>query len=193
MDVNSLLDRVRRHTNHIYVDTFHMIDLMNDAQNQLVEGAKLRGVQTITLVPGTDEYALPSDFKSPGNLVDTTDDCYVEYSLVDIATNESGYAIEGGNIYIKPIPQASRTLSHYYYKYAQQMGDVADTPEIDSNYHDLLAIYAAGMILMLPELAGTDKGLADRYLKRWEDGKTNFFRDMQRKNKATRGKVVNNW
>lgn len=193
MDLNALLDRVRRHTNHVYPDTFHMIDLMNDAQNQLIEGAKLRGVQTITLVPGTSVYPIPSDFKSPGNLVDTTDESYVEYALVDIATNEFGYAIENGNIHIKPVPQAERTLTHYYYKYAQPMELSTDTPEIDSNYHDLLAVYAAGMILLLPQLSGQDKSLADRYLGRWEAGKQNFFQDMQRKNKATRGKVVNIW
>lgn len=193
MDLNALLDRVRRHTNHIYSDTYHMIDLLNDAQNQLVEGSKLRGVQTVTLIAGTDEYALPSDFKSPGNVIDTTDDAYVEYPLVDITSNESGYAIESGSIYIKPKPQAARTLTHYYYKYAMPMENATDTPEIDSNYHDLLAFYAAGMILSLPQLAGADTRLADRLLGRWADGKANFFKDMQRKNKATKGRVVNQW
>lgn len=178
----------------MYTDKYYMTDLINDAQNQLVEIAKLRGVQTIEVVQGVDSYALPENFKAPGTLIDTTEEnCNVTYELVDITENRFGYAIENGNIVIKPIPQRNRTLTHYYYKYATQLYNPGDVPEIDPQYHDLLSTYAAGMILLLPTLQIQDKTLSDRYLNRWQEGKISFTNDMQRKNKATKGRTVNLW
>jgi hypothetical protein len=186
--------RVHRATSGMYTDITYMDDLLNDAQYQLFEGAKLRTAVSIPVISGTDTYALPADFKSPGQLMDATDanNVYV-YELVDITENKTGYAIESGNIVIKPVPDQDRTLTHYYYKYPARMYDEADTPEIDAQYHDLLTHYAAGMILLLPMLQIQDKTLSDRYLKRWEEGKMTFIADMQRKNKSSRGRTVVEW
>ncbi|WP_339317924.1 hypothetical protein [Paenibacillus sp. FSL R10-2734] len=186
--------RVFRATSGMYTDSYHMDDLINDALNQLVEGARLRGVQTIDVVTGTNSYALPDDFKSPGELLYIeSDNCIIPYSLVDISSNQYGYSIEGKEIIIKPVPQEERTLTHYFYKYAIRLVNNNDVPEIDSQYHDLLSFYAAGMILLLPTLNIQDKTLSDRYLNRWQDGKTNFVQDMQRKNKSSKGRTVVNW
>lgn len=192
--LGELRQRVFHATSGLYTETYHMDNLLNDALNQLVEIAKLRGVQTLSLIPGTDTYALTDNFKSPGQLLDTTDqNCAIPYELVDITENRFGYTIENGNIIIKPVPQQSKELTHYYYKYATQLVNDSDVPEIDSQYHDLLSTYASGMILLLPTLQIQDKTLSDRYLVRWQEGKLNFANDMQRKNKATRGRTVNLW
>lgn len=171
-----------------------MDDLLNDAQYQLFEGAKLRTSVSIPLIIGTDTYPLPDNFKSPGQLLDATDPNNVySYELVDISENKTGYAIEAGNIIIKPVPDQAKTLTHYYYKYPERMFNETDTPEIDAQYHDLLTQYAAAMILLLPTLQIQDKTLSDRYLKRWEEGKMTFISDMQRKNKSNRGRTVVEW
>lgn len=186
--------RVFRSTSGMYTETYHMNDLINDAQNQLVDGARLRGVQSVPIVIGTDTYALPANFKSPGELLyQAVNDNIVSYPLLDIASNEFGYAIENGNIIIKPYPQENRTLTHYYYKYATTLVNDGDIPEIDPQYHDLLNFYASGMILLLPTLNIQDKTLSDRYLKRWEEGKQSFIMDMQRKNKSSIGRTVVHW
>lgn len=186
--------RVFRMTSGMYTDSYHMDDLINDAQHQLVEGARLRGVQSIPLTTGTDTYALPDNFKSPGELLYAeNNDSTVTYPLLDIASNQFGYAIELGNIIIKPYPQENRTLTHYFYKYATPLVNDTDVPEIDVPYHDLLAFYAAAMILLLPTLNVQDKTLSDRYLKRWDEGKASFISDMQRKNKSSTGRTVVHW
>lgn len=186
--------RVFRSTSGMYTDSYHMDDLINDAQHQLVEGARLRGVQSVSVLNGTDTYPLPSNFKSPGELLyQQTDGCITTYPLLDIASNQFGYAIENGNIIIKPSPQEDRTLTHYYYKYATTLVNDSDVPEIDPQYHDLLHFYAAAMILLLPTLNIQDKTLSDRYLKRWDEGKSSFIMDMQRKNKSSTGRTVVHW
>lgn len=191
--IANLKDRIFRLTSHRYNDTFHMLDLINSAQGELVEGARLRDKQTISVVQGTASYALPNNFKSPGVVQDESNECVVLYDLVDISENLPGYAIEGGSIVIKPTPSNDLTLTHYYYKYPATLVDDSDIPEIDEPYHDLLAVYAAGMILLLPELTITDKTLSDRLLKRWDEGKFDFIASMQRKNKSAKGRTVTNW
>ncbi|AHV96154.1 hypothetical protein [Paenibacillus sabinae] len=186
--------RVFRATSGMYTDTYHMTDLINDAIHQLVEGARLRDSSSIAVTAGVNTYSLPANFKSPGALLDATSaDSLVPYELVDITENRTGYAIEGGDLIIKPTPQESRTLTHYYYKYATPLVSETDVPEIDPQYHDLLAFYAAGMILLLPQLSIADKTLSDRYMNRWNEGKASFISDMQRKNKSSRARTVNTW
>lgn len=187
-------ERIFRATSGMYTDIYHMNDLINDAIAQLVDGARLRGVQSVPLVTGTDIYALPTDFKSPGDLLyQGINDDPIVYPLLDITSSGFGYAIEGSNIIIKPYPPEARTLTHYYYKYAATLIEDEDIPEIDPQYHDLPSFYASGMILLLPTLNIQDKSLADRYLRRWEDGKQAFIMDMKRKNKSSVGRTVINW
>jgi hypothetical protein len=192
--LGELRARVFRSTSGMYTETYHMNDLINDAQSQLVDGARLRGVQSINVLTSTDTYALPENFKSPGEMLyQQQNECIVTYPLLDIASNQFGYAIEAGNIILKPYPQETRTLTHYYYKYATTLVDDSDVPEIDPQYHDLLQFYAAAMIILLPTLNIQDKTLSDRYLKRWDEGKAGFIMDMQRKNKSSTGRTVVNW
>lgn len=185
-NLSLLKDRIFRNTGGTYTETYHMTDLINDALNMLVDGAKLKAVQSIPVVTETASYALPTNFKSPSILQDETNpNGIVPYHLVDISENTFGYAIAEGNIILKPIPTQATTLTHYYYKYATPLEANADVPEIDAPYHFLLSTYASAVILTLPGQQG-DKGLGDRMFAQWEEGKTAFFADMARKNKITR-------
>src|SRR5690348_5356427 len=137
-NVEQLKDRIFRATNHLYNDTFHMLDLLNDGLNMLVDGGKLRDVVTIPIVVGTNQYALPINFKAPGILQDETDpNAVLPYELVGIGENRFGYAIEAGFIYIKPMPTQAVNLTHYYYKYATPLVEDTDIPtDIDVQYHN---------------------------------------------------------
>lgn len=191
--LDELRKRVHNATGGMYTDLFHMTDLINDALNQMVEGARLRGEQSLSIVMNTNTYALPADFKSPGQLLDMDNpDSILAYELIDLSENSLGYSIKGSDIIIKPSPMESKTLTHYYYKYATPLVAGTDVPEIDAQYHDALSFYAAGMILLLPQL-NQSATLADRYLSRWDSMRESFMVDMQRKNKASRGRVVNQW
>ena len=185
-NVAELKDRIFRATNHTYTDVFHMLALLNDALNQLTDGAKLEGSQTVSVVNGTGSYALPSTFKAPIALIEGEISAPTRvYDLVNIDENKYGYAIFNGQLHIKPKPTDAKTLTMYFYKYATQLAADTDTPEIDSQYHDLLSTYAAGMIMLLPDMKQYDKGLADRLMARWEDGKKSFRDSMMRKGKRT--------
>jgi hypothetical protein len=185
-NLSQLIDRIFHNTGGTYTEKFHMTDLINDALSMLVDGAKLKGVQTIAVLSGIDAYALPTDFKSPSILQDQADpNGVIPYNLVDISENSFGYAIADGDIILKPKPTQATTLTHYYYKYATPVVLGTDTPEIDSPYHFLLATYASAVILMLPSMQ-VDKGLGDRMFGQWEEGKRSFLTDMARKTKASR-------
>lgn len=186
-NLSQLKDRIYHNTGGLYTENFHMTDLINDALAMLIDGAKLKGLQTINVVPQTAEYTLPADFKSPGTLQDETcqNGAVVPYNLVDISENRYGYAIADGNIVLKPLPTQAATLTHYYYKYATVLVADIDIPEIDATYHYLLANYASAVILMMPG-SQNSPAIADRFMVQWEKGMKSFYMDMARKNKLTR-------
>lgn len=190
-DLALLKDRIFYMTNHLYTDTVNMTNMINDAQNMLTDGAKLEGSSSIAVISGTGSYALPATFKAPITLVKgTIAEPDQVYDLVSIDEFKFGYSIFESLIYLKPLPQETMILTLYYYKYATQLTLDTDTPEIDTQWHDLLSTYAAGMIaLLLPDF---DKGLADRYMQRWEEGKKAFKESMARKQKRTtvRQKII---
>jgi hypothetical protein len=188
--VAQLLDRIIKVTN--YTDRFFMIDLMNDALNQLVDGARLDGTSSISVTSGTASYTLPTDFKAPIALIDgSLSEPDIVYPLINVSETRFGYAVFGGNVIIKPEPQEDKTLILAYYKYATELSDDEDVPEIDSQWHDLLSTYTTGMIHMIPD-RNVDKGTVDRYMGRWDEGKKNFIESMTRRNKrsSVREKVM---
>lgn len=183
--VADLKDRIFRATGGRYTDTFHMLDLLNDALNELVDGAKLRGKTTISVVADDNGYAKPADFKAAYLLQDETNPNGIAvYPLVSIGENAFGYAVED-QIYLKPVPNTATTLTLYYYKYATQLSADSDTPEIDAQYHSALSDYAIWLIMLMPEM-GVDKGTTDRFMQSWDRSKQSFITAMTKKNKLSR-------
>jgi hypothetical protein len=199
--VSQLKDRIFRATNKLYDDQDHMLDLLNDGLNNLVDAGKLKAKVTITVLVNINSYPLPVNFKSTSKLQDETDpNAVLPYELVDISENRFGYAIESGFMYIKPMPTQAVTLTFYYYKYATPLVLDTDTPtDIDAPYHDLLATYAISQIIPLIKRDTSTRyaimaaNLADtRAWQMWEDGLKNFIDANTRKNKSgrVRDKVV---
>lgn len=190
-NVSQLLDRVIKATN--YTDRFNTVDLFNDALNQLIDGSKLEANINISVVADTSEYALPTDFKAPIALIEgDVASPHNIYPLINITEQRFGYSIYNGQIILKPPPAAATTLTLYYYKYATQLVEDEDIPEIDAQWHELLSTYAIGMIHMIPD-RNVDKGTVDRYMSRWEEGKLSFIQSMSRKNRRSRVREVNLW
>lgn len=199
--VSQLKDRIFRATNKLYDDQDHMLELLNDGYNMLVDGGKLRKVVTIPIIAGTNQYSLPVDFKAPSILQDETDpNAVLPYELVSISENRFGYAIEAGYIYIKPMPTQVTTLTHYYYKYATPLASDTDIPtDIDAQYHNCIAEYAVSQIIPMiksdtsTRYAIMAQNLADtRAWQMWQDGLKRFIDANTRKNKSgrARDKVV---
>lgn len=183
MNLQELKERVFRLTNNKFTDEFHMVDLINDALNQLVDIGKIKGKETIEVSKGNGEYDLPELFKAPYALIEGDVSDPVIYPLINM-NDRFGYVIYGDVFYLKPLPNENKTLTMFYYKYASRLENPDDVPEIDSQWHDLLAMYAAGMIMLLPDL-GVERGLSDRILGRWDEGKRQFESAMMRKNKQS--------
>jgi hypothetical protein len=194
-------DQVLRSVNYQYTDQFHIRDLINDAVTSLVDAGKLKKKATISVIAGTNNYALPTDFKSPGTLQDeTSPNAVLPYELVDISENRFGYAIESGYIYLKPVPSQALTLTHYYYNYPALLVADTDIPtEIDAQYHNVLGLYAIAMIIPIlkkdtsTRYAVAAANLADtRAWQMWQDGLKSFADANTRKNKnnRVRDKVV---
>lgn len=194
MNLRELKDRVMQLTGGVYRDQQHMRVLLNEAVVQMAGDAKLQAESTITLVPGTSRYSLPSDFKSVISLFEGEmfDPCYA-YELVDPMDGQSGYGIYGDELVIIPTPSDAKTLHFYYYAYPTEMIAETDLLPIDARYAQAVASYAAAMILLLP---GQDskQSLIDRYFAVWEDGKQRFKLDMQKRHKLERvRKVARYW
>lgn len=189
--VGDLKDKIFRSTGHKFTDQVFMLQLLNDAQTDLADEAKLQNKATITTIINQDTYSLPTDFKSPRTLLDevSVSDFHQEYGLIDITENGFGYSLFNGNLIIKPIPQNVINLSLYYYIYPPDLVNDTDVPVIDQHYHNLLATYAIMMILLS---IGATPGLIDRYEAQWTDGKRQFIAEMEKKRKQTkvREKIV---
>lgn len=186
MLVSDLLGRVINSTGHKYEDRFQIISLLNEAQSILTDDAKLEASATVTMVVNQDQYPVPPDFKAPIALIHgTISNPDFIYPLVNIDENRFGYALFGGNLYIKPTPTESKTLNLYYYKHSAPLVADSDAPGFDSFYHYLLATYAIFNIMLIP---GTDfdKGIIDRARSEWETGRQNFLHAQSRKQKRSR-------
>lgn len=188
--VSQLLDRVIKSTN--YNDRFYIIDLFNDALSELVDAAKMEASQEYNVTPSVTEYTLPINFKAPMSLMEGAIDAPNEvYPLVNIDEYKFGYAIYSTKFHLKPEVTENKTLILYYYKYATALVEDDDTPEIDSNWHQLLANYAIGQIHLMPD-SKVDKGTVDRIMTTWVQGKQSFIESQQRKRRrsSVREKVV---
>jgi hypothetical protein len=189
--VADLKDKIFRATGGRFTDMAYMLQLLNDAQTDLADEAKMQSVTIISTVIDQDSYTLPVDFKSPRTLQDeeSIPDFNQEYPLLDITENGFGYSVFNGNLIIKPTPQKVLNLNLYYYLYPPDLVNDTDVPIIDPHYHNLLATYAIMMILLSN---GVDGRLVDRYEAQWTDGKRQFIVEMERNRKKTkvREKIV---
>lgn len=189
--VADLKDKIFRSTGHKFTDQVFMLQLLNDAQTDLADEAKLQDTATITTVINQESYSLPTDFKTPRVLIDesSVSDFRQEYPLLDISENGFGYSILNSTLIIKPIPQKVANLTLYYYKFPPDLVSDTDVPVIDQHYHNLLATYAIMMILLS---IGATPGLIDRYEAQWTDGKRQFIVEMEKRRKQTkvREKIV---
>lgn len=184
MNVGRLLDRVYRATN--YNDRYGIIDMFNDAQNQLTDDAKIEAVSDITLVVDQENYTLPANFKSPINLIDgTISNPNVIYPLVNINEYSFGYSIYNGEILLKPAPSEAKTIKFYYYRTLTEMVNDDDEPEFSELYHYLLSAYAIFMIGMMPG-SSVPQGIVDRSKIQWDEGMRKFIQSVSNTNRRQR-------
>lgn len=190
MNLSEIVARTMRNINFVYNDRDHIKNLINEAQMLLAADAKLQTSQVITLIPGQASYALPAGYKEPISLVDGE---LCHYTLTDMGSYESGFYIYGDELVLRPAPQEEKGVTFYYYQYPNELYNEEDVPVIDERYHDVLATYAAAMVLSLPNIPNVSHTLIDRYFGIWEQRKQQFKTGMQSKRKQTSVNKVSNY
>lgn len=190
MNLGEIVARTMRNINFVYNDRDHIKNLINEAQMLLASDAKLQASEIVTLIPDQANYPLPEGYKEPINLINGE---LCAYTLTDVSSYESGYYIYGGELVFRPAPQEGKSVTFYYYQYPNELYNEDDVPVIDERYHDVLATYAAAMVLSLPGIPNVSNALVERYFSVWEQRKLQFKTGMQRKNKQTSVNKVTNY
>ncbi len=194
MTFGEIIARVMRNINFVYNDTDHIKNLINEALITIAADAKIQTSETYSLIPGQSEYPLPTNFKEAITLIEgELGNPSCEYALTDISSYATGYYLYDGKLVFRPMPSEAKTVKFYYYQYPDYLYNEDEVPDIDERYHDVLASYAAAMILSLPNIQNVNTTLIDRYFAVWEQRKSEFKVGMQRKNKQTSVRRVTNY
>lgn len=177
------------------IDTTTKIMYMNMAQDDLSPYfGKIITDTTLTTVAADDEYTLPSGINDVSEIETldignqaTPSDRYdytryqVGYKDCDPVTGNSFYQVYGSTglkaIVIYPIP--SITGLPIRIRYHSKLTDLSPTslsssPDFDSRYHDMLALYACYMICSTG--ASPDTIQADRFMQAYDDALTGLWR-----------------
>lgn len=125
---------------------------INEACDDLTEAARVEaGPQSITLVAGTDNYALAADFGRTRYVERETNvgsGLYTPLRPAELADRRSekaiptAYFIYAGRIYIVPTPDAAYGLRVWYYAAATTLALDTDTPTFPARFHRLAELFA---------------------------------------------------
>ncbi len=133
-----------------YSDTGYILTLINEAQQDVVRKAKLRGEEgtaTITTSSGDNTETLPTDFSSLIHIHNTDSDFILEKLGLrdyDDLISETGepwsYVIIGSSIYWYPIPDGIYNLELRYYKLPANLSS-SGTTELPTDFDDAIVNY----------------------------------------------------
>ena len=130
---------------------------------------------TVTLVAGTQSYALPTDLRTVMAVYDDQSHDYDPGSIRDLALfNRSddvpsqfgfGYffGTEGSNIFVAPTPTTSGTLTVRYIANETALSGDSDSPLLPASYHQAV-VELASFLVQTRRMGGTDDSKrADAY------------------------------
>lgn len=110
----------------------------------------MKEVEDITIVPGTSEYALPTDFQRHDSALYSTTlavpfvklNSLEDPDAIDELDGSSGtptdFQIEGATLRVWPSPDAAATLRLKYYRLPAQLSGANDVPDIPQEYTYLM-------------------------------------------------------
>jgi hypothetical protein len=110
---------------------------VNRCMDDLSPYAQYQKSSIVTLVIDQKEYDLPSDYQSLMYLVD-------EYPLNQVPMKDfvsTGFKLWGNKLILQPTPSQEGSLDLYYEGKLPYLVDVADVPQIPSQFHDLFILY----------------------------------------------------
>lgn len=137
--------RMNAKTTDSVLTTANITEAINDAIRTITlehDWFWLHTSTTITTVAGTSVYAVPADFLRTISITDTViGNHLVQFPLIDLDSivgqgRPNIYAVEAGNIILKPIPSDVNTFLHRYVKTETPLSVGGDTPLIPKEFSE---------------------------------------------------------
>lgn len=168
-------------------DALHLIEVEHD-------WPWLQATASISAVAGTGSYAVPSDWLRTRYLrIDT----YQPFVLREIGDLEErwpdsttrgrpdDFAIEGDAVLIRPIPDASYTITHRYVKREPDLTDDTQSPLMPASFHAAIAERAAYLGLR----RSREEGRAQVCLQAYQEWQGRMVDDRRRTQGPLRVKI----
>lgn len=126
-----------------------IVDWVNRCLDDLTPIAKMEAYQSIS-IDGGNSYPLPADYHRTAELL-VNDYPWPERPLSDRAT--TGYKKWAGKLSLQGSVPGSGTIDLYYYRRLVHLSTAQTDaePEIESEFHDLLVLYATGKLQFTEE------------------------------------------
>lgn len=143
---------------YIYADSTLVINRINAACREIAEAGKIERDTTVTVVAGTENYALPYDFLMALWLSSKESGTDLEYGMDSIPGNMVGkhradkgiprfWRVDKSRLHIEPANNDGDSIIVHYGAYANVMDSTADTSNVDRSYRTAVASRASQMIL----------------------------------------------
>jgi len=151
-----------------------VLDAVNEALGLIGTEADwpwLRASTTITTAAGDGLYALPSDYARTVYLVDPDgepiarlDERQLEEDYTDDQGSPEAWAIVGGEVALRPVPDAVLAFSHHYVRTEKVLVEDSDEPYLPVQFHPGAVVLAVSFA----HEAGMNEKRADRARDRYE-------------------------
>jgi hypothetical protein len=162
------LSEIQKEINKDIEDTIQPGDSLgwiNRALDDLSPYAKHQKLHTINTESGIKKYSLPEDLIEITQLVD--EDKGQLFNLLPMTDFTSyGYKLWGKELILQPIPKESKELNLYYYGRLPHLVNPDDVPEIPSQFHDLLVLYAVSRYMYSDEEESMQQNAMQEYFMR---------------------------
>lgn len=140
-----------------YTDTV-LTDLTNSAIAFLSGEADWRWLEksaSISCVNADADYAVPADYRRTIAIIDADGVVlrrkpFDELQFMTTATDDTPhfFTIFGGFVHVRPVPNGTFTLTHYYVGEETALSSGTDTPALPTRWHDVAVEYACYLAKM---------------------------------------------
>lgn len=141
-------------TDSFYTDTI-LTGLINEALNWYAgqwDWPWLEKSETISCADADSDYSLASDYQSTIAVIDSTGTPLVEKPFDELlfmtdakSANPHFYTVYNATLHVRPVPNGSFNLTHYYRAAETALSGDSDTPAMPDQWLGAVYEYAAGL------------------------------------------------
>lgn len=127
-----------------------LTDLVNEATDAIAAEGDwpwLESVATLSTVPGTATYVMPTDWQRTRSVTLDGDELpFRSVRDIDDDTEALGYSTSGDSFTISPVPTAVRTVKMRYLLSETVMVADTDAPRLPAHYHGAIVAWAVAEV-----------------------------------------------